>query len=210
MTPSTYSLSHNADAYLTFGANRLRIVDLSVSIDVERVRSERAVLPDLFWETADPAGHWHRWVDGTLPTCRKGSRHVPCDGSCGGICEGEGYDVTEWRCLQCDAVIEPGYVPDEQARGPGIPISQTLDYEITVAPSWETVASIAAAGSVTDAQIEYEAGSALPVIGAQIEYEVGDVKHVVPMPRLYPGDVTFSSDSNRLVLHGQQVQAVSR
>lgn len=98
---------------------------------IEYVRSLYATLPDPGWEVVDGHGHVHRWAltgrdeyhrPEALPTLIASSRHVPCDGSCGGVCGGEGYDVTVWHCRVCGEEVRPGFVPDHQARGRGVPI----------------------------------------------------------------------------------------
>ncbi len=82
----------------------------------EVVFSDRATKPDPTWEHTDGAGHFHAYDrDGKLPTLTPRSRHVDCDGSCGGVCGGEGYDVTDYLCSVCDELVEPGRVDD---RGP--------------------------------------------------------------------------------------------
>lgn len=89
----------------------------------ERARMESAVKPDQAWSYIDAAVHEHTWLGRTLPTLERRSRHIPCDGSCGGVCEGEGYYVPEYVCPRCGEVVEPGHVPDWQARGEGLPIT---------------------------------------------------------------------------------------
>lgn len=89
---------------------------------VTYVRSEGAAKPSTLWRHTDEHGHEHRWVDGELPTLTATTRHVECDGSCGGVCEGEGYDVTVWHCSACGDEVEPGRVPDYAARNVGTPI----------------------------------------------------------------------------------------
>lgn len=66
--------------------------------------------PDLRWTHLDKASHWHAYDrDGTLPTLRAQEAPRPCDGSCGGVCQGEGYSVTIHHCRICDEQIEPGW-----------------------------------------------------------------------------------------------------
>lgn len=66
--------------------------------------------PDPQWEFTDPAGHYHaRDADKKeYPTLEARSEHVDCDGSCGGVCEGEGYTDIRYSCRICGAEIEPG------------------------------------------------------------------------------------------------------
>jgi len=75
----------------------------------------RGPRPDPNWSTVDAAGHFHAYDQGNgevghYPTLRTESAHVPCDGSCGGVCEGEGYDVTYYLCRICGVRVEPGLV----------------------------------------------------------------------------------------------------
>ena len=67
--------------------------------------------PDPRWSTVDSSGHFHAMSGKEYPTLRSKSVDMPCDGSCCGACEGEGYSVTEWSCRLCGEVIEPGMVP---------------------------------------------------------------------------------------------------
>lgn len=107
---------------------------LTVITPVEYVRVRDAVRPDLTWSETDDAGHVHRFAPaGTdIPTAVGRSRPVPCDGSCGGVCGGEGYAVTVWHCRECDAVINPRWLPDELAREVGVPIVGPRDWIIDV------------------------------------------------------------------------------
>lgn len=108
------------------GKPRLPVVEGSLLVQqevTERARMETAVKPDPAWAHRDVYGHVHRWSGRKLPTLDRRSRHVPCDGSCGGVCEGEGYHVSYYVCRQCGVEVEPGTVPDELARGPGIPVT---------------------------------------------------------------------------------------
>ncbi len=87
--------------------------ELKVERDVEVVYSERATKPDPAWEYTDPFGHWHAYADdGSLPTLDAKQEHVDCDGTCGGVCGGEGYDVTRYYCRICSAPVDPARVPD--------------------------------------------------------------------------------------------------
>lgn len=77
------------------------------------VRSNIATKPDQRWEHIDTHDHFHAYdQDGKLPTLVARPRHIDCDSSCGGVCDGEGYDVTEWFCAICDVQVEPGRVDD--------------------------------------------------------------------------------------------------
>lgn len=89
--------------------------ELVVEREVQYVESLHQVKPDMRWQFVDAEGHWHAFSldrDEQLPTLTWKTIPVPCDGSCGGVCEGEGTTRTEYRCRICDEVIEPGWVPD--------------------------------------------------------------------------------------------------
>jgi hypothetical protein len=79
----------------------------------EIVRSNIATKPDQRWEHIDTHDHFHAYdQDGKLPTLVNRARHIDCDGTCGGVCEGEGYDITEWFCVICDEQVKPGRLDD--------------------------------------------------------------------------------------------------
>ena len=66
-----------------------------------------ADLPDQAWTFTDAAGHFHAYdADGKLPSLRHLLIKVDCDGSCGGLCDGE-YDKRVHQCLMCDELVEP-------------------------------------------------------------------------------------------------------
>jgi hypothetical protein len=105
--------------------------ELATEREVEYVRSLHAVKPDTQWAFVDSQGHQHQFAEGrALPTLTPQSEHVPCDGSCGGVCEGEGYHITVYTCSLCGDVVEPSWVPDHDAMTVGTPVviaeSQTL------------------------------------------------------------------------------------
>lgn len=79
--------------------------------DVETVRSMGA-LPDPAWEFTDSNGHFHaRDTEAdSYPTLDARTRHVDCDGSCNGTCDGEGWTETSYHCVICDEEIEPGTI----------------------------------------------------------------------------------------------------
>lgn len=102
--------------------------EVTVTQEVEYVRSYSAVLPDPKWRYTDSHGHEHRWAQtgrnrgsDALPSLVASERHVPCDGSCGGVCGGEGYHITVYHCTGCGDEVEPEFVPDYEARSHGIP-----------------------------------------------------------------------------------------
>ena len=104
-------------ADITIDAGRTYLGTLIIEQGYEIIRSNIATKPDPGWEHIDTHGHFHAYDrDGKLPTLVARSRHVDCDGSCGGVCGGEGYDVTEWFCVICDEQVEPGRLDDHGPR----------------------------------------------------------------------------------------------
>jgi hypothetical protein len=100
---------------------------------VDYVRSETAVKPDSAWEHTDSNGHFHAFAeDGKTPTLTEYLVHVECDGSCGGICEDEGYTDTHWKCAICGEEVEPAFIPDDDARMTGIPVVRGRSVSVTV------------------------------------------------------------------------------
>lgn len=88
--------------------------------DVEIVRSDIATKPDPKWTFTDDQGHFHAFTaEGGLPTLRDEIVDVPCDGSCGGVCDGEGYTIIKHACRICGQEIEPGRIPDPYSEIPG-------------------------------------------------------------------------------------------
>lgn len=100
---------------------------------VDWIRSENAVMPDPAWEHTDSNGHFHAFAEGgKTPTLREHSVHVDCDGSCGGVCEGEGYDEPRWKCVICGEEVKPAFIPDLAARTTGIPVVTSRSATVTV------------------------------------------------------------------------------
>lgn len=74
--------------------------------------------PDERWQHTDLAGHTHQWEwpsgkrlysptqQATLPTLHWVKTGVRYDE------DGEEYEVGEYRCLQCQAVVEPRFTAD--------------------------------------------------------------------------------------------------
>lgn len=86
---------------------------ISTSSTAQLVRSTASVL-DPAWRHVDSAGHFHAVStdrSDRLPTLRSEPRGVPCDGSCGGACEDEGYTVVDHFCRLCGEPITPGAIP---------------------------------------------------------------------------------------------------
>lgn len=98
--------------------------ELRVERDVQTVWT-RGLHADTTWTFTDAAHHFHaydRTEDATdhYPTLTAKHRDMPCDGSCGGICGGEGYTITEYFCRICQVLVEPGLTHgDRQVSVPG-------------------------------------------------------------------------------------------
>lgn len=85
--------------------------------------------PDLSWTFQDANGHFHAFdKGGDLPTLNAVPRHVDCDGSCGGICQGEGYNVIDYTCVLCGEVVEPGSLPGPHSETLPTPV----EWDVTV------------------------------------------------------------------------------
>jgi len=122
---------------------------LEVDQHVEWVRSERATRPDPAWEFTDDASHWHAFAkDGELPTLRGTSVQVPCDGSCGGVCGGEGYTVVRYTCRACDQEVQPNYLPDWEARTRGTPVLGLKEWSVQIEDAWSDAYQLGKAVSV--------------------------------------------------------------
>lgn len=83
---------------------------LRVEQDVQRVPSNLP-RPNPRWEFTDAKGHYHAYADDKrdrYPTLEALTEPAACDGSCGGVCNGEGYHVTRYFCRICREEIEPG------------------------------------------------------------------------------------------------------
>lgn len=113
---------------------------LVASQEVERVTTNLSQ-PDPAWEYTDQQGHYHAYTDDDTmnhyPTLLRRDEHVDCDGSCGGVCEGEGYTVPRFYCFVCNEQIEPGVT-----RGPHTTTIPGLKYwEVTLHAGWMDVGS---------------------------------------------------------------------
>lgn len=81
---------------------------LEMTRETQVVRS-RLPRKDPSWSSTDAAGHFHAYDDsGATPTLRAETVPMPCDGSCGGVCGGEGYTATRWTCRICGEETTPG------------------------------------------------------------------------------------------------------
>lgn len=120
--------------------------DLLVEHQVIVVESLGSI-PDRAWTYVDTAGHFHAWADDeTLPTLAEHHEQQPCNGSCGGVCDGEGYTGTIWTCRICAEPVNPGRIPGphthhmpgltdwrvEISRQPGVPPPTALGHEVSI------------------------------------------------------------------------------
>lgn len=70
--------------------------------------------PDPRWEHVDTNGHYHAYSGedtNHYPTLTVRTEHVDCDGSCRGLCDGEGYTHDRYHCRICNEEIKPGAMP---------------------------------------------------------------------------------------------------
>lgn len=96
----------------------------------DRVEWTNQPKPDPKWQYVDAAGHFHAYDhDGrSTPTLVDRHEHRECDGSCGGVCDGEGYDIVHSFCAICDEEIQPGMTPGPHS----FMIEGLMDWEIVV------------------------------------------------------------------------------
>lgn len=104
---------------------------LTVEQPMQRIQS-LGPRPDPAWEYVDNNGHFHAYTSEDshhrYPTLSAREEHIGCDGTCGGVCEGEGYSVTRYACRICDEQIEPGLIHGPYTTGlPGL-----TDWRLTV------------------------------------------------------------------------------
>jgi hypothetical protein len=129
-------------------------------------------IPDRAWIHVDAAGHFHAWAaDETLPTLTEHHEQQPCDGSCGGVCEGEGYTVTTWTCRICTEPVEPGTIPGphtrhmprltdwrvEVRRQRGVPPPTVLGHEVSIRATVDRTEHFGVA-ILTDTQYDSDLG----------------------------------------------------
>lgn len=208
------TLSDGAVLLLPDGTTYALTGELKIDTDIERVRTDRARLPDETWSHTDSNGHTHTYVRDEddvprLPSLERRIRDVPCDGSCYSITGGEcdGYTVEEWFCRECGVQVDPGFTPDYEASDPGIPITQTSTYQLTAA-----LPLPAAPGGV----ITVSAGESLfpPIENAEIAWEdpQGN-QNRFPMPTLIAGnDMVFTAGSSlvQIDLYGYEMKDIKR
>lgn len=162
--------------------------------DIEMVRSDRATKPDPKWTFTDDQGHFHAFVeDGGLPTLDRTVIDAPCDGSCGGVCQGEGYTITKYTCRICGQQIEPNWIPDVEARTVGIPLPGMKSASVTIRGDRRLLAR---RGSEVTVRAVAPSGQEFIGVGVVTNFDVtsdGDSEEVVAMihmrslePRLTP------------------------
>jgi hypothetical protein len=99
------STMHVDPADATVNGVALYSVELAATFDREWFESQ---VPDPAWSHTDDAGHFHAYdSNGKLPTLRKTFVNVGCDGTCGGVCDGEGFNRATYECVLCDSLVEP-------------------------------------------------------------------------------------------------------
>ncbi|HEY2088626.1 MAG TPA: hypothetical protein VGH54_21725 [Mycobacterium sp.] len=126
-------ISATVAGHASINGSEFHPTEIRFEESVEYARSETAVKPDPAWEYTDSNGHFHAFAeDGKTPTLTEYLVHVDCDGSCGGICEGEGYDEPHWKCAICGEEVEPAFIPDDDARTTGIPVVTSRSASVTV------------------------------------------------------------------------------
>jgi hypothetical protein len=111
---------------------------LTITQDWIRVRFEHSTKPDPSWAFVDDAAHWHAFAEpeddtktAELPTLDRKRVEVPCDGSCGGVCDGT-YSIARFTCRVCGQEVEPRWISDEDARDVGKLIPGLKDWELEV------------------------------------------------------------------------------
>lgn len=175
--PTRPQVPSSATARLQLATGEVVAVEggVAVQTDYERIYSERATMADMAWEQ-EHGDHTHRFTGkprkAEVTEARLGSRHVDCDGSCGGVCGGEGYDVSVWLCAHDGAELEPRYVDDWEARTSGIVVGVTRTYRLTLRrfPPFD------------------------PIEGATVQRVVDG--SVLDLPPLVPGEMSFSSEDD--------------
>ena len=127
------SMSSTMLAQASINSSEFYPAKVEFGANVEYIRSETAVKPDPAWEHADSNSHFHAFAeDGKTPTLATYSVHIDCDGSCGGVCGGEGYDDLRWKCAICGEAVEPRFIPDEDAWTTGVPVETFRWAKVTV------------------------------------------------------------------------------
>lgn len=131
--------------------------ELEQNQEVDTVRS-MGVIPDPAWEFTDANGHFHARDTNldTYPTLETRIRHVECDGSCNGTCDGEGWTETDYHCAICDEEVKPGtiggphtfHIPGPRSWTVKVHGRVPLDEKVTVRIQGETMTLFGVALSV--------------------------------------------------------------
>jgi hypothetical protein len=128
------------DLTATINGQPVHLLGFEVNQHVDHVTS-RGPRPDPNWSTVDSYGHFHAYSGANgldvkperYPTLSVTREKQPCDGSCGGVCEGEGITIVRYACLICAEQIEPGLI-----EGPyTYPVA--MHYEWTLQVAGDTV-----------------------------------------------------------------------
>jgi hypothetical protein len=160
-----------------------------VETKYEYIYSDRATIADMTWEQ-EHGDHAHRFTGkprkAEVTEAVRGSKHIDCDGGeCGGVCGGEGYEVSAWFCLHDGSEVEARYVPDVEARVSGIPVRATHTYSMTLRgfPPYE------------------------PIEGATLVRGDGSATDLPPMA---PGNMRYSSEDDEPTIEysGMMITAV--
>ena len=151
--------------------------------DYEEVFSEGAVKPNPSWHITH-GDHEHRWDDRSVTAATRSTKHIPCDGSCGGVCQGEGYDVPVWLCETTGEELDPGTVPDP---GP---------HRFLRGETWRLPL-------VALPELPNEIAGA-----ARIEFRADGKAHIVTLgdARLYRGDLQVESGKRPIVTYSGGIQ----
>lgn len=176
----------DAPAYVTTrDGTPLGLIAVGTAYDpvYETISSDRPVRkPDHRWVERH-GDHDHAWTDDERPTvldAHREDRHVPCDGSCGGVCDGEGYHVPVWVCDVTDEDIEPGTVT-----GPAhVTFLTSETFEVTV---------------ILDTAREFPP----TIMNAQIRQHIGEGLHYIDLPDVMTiGEVTYGGGPSSATYSG--------
>ena len=86
----------------------IELFTVSLTAETDMQMFDDASVPDPAWTFTDGCGHFHAWDDaGELPTLSLRRVQVPCDGSCGGCCDEDGYTTTVYECVICSERVYP-------------------------------------------------------------------------------------------------------
>lgn len=165
--------------------------EVQVRESFEMVRSESAVKPDPEWEHTDSNGHFHAFAgDEKTPTLTRYDVQIACDGSCGDVCEGEGYSEPRWKCAICGEAVEPQFIPDVKARTKGIrfPTSRSASVRVHGTESLPQIGQV----DNGDGTFTLEVGSVQPVrVSLRVRSAAGEM-----IGSGYVGPCSLSSDGH--------------